>query len=81
MAKREVDNFLANLRALCAGYGAVTSLAQHLGVHRVTMSRIVNGHDDDLSLAQAEAIAKFYSRDLSELLVAPSQFRKTLAAS
>ncbi len=76
LARNQVDYFRANLRVLCTGYGAVTQLADHLGLHRVTMSKIVNGHED-IELSQAEAIAKFYGLSLSDLLVAPSQFKKS----
>lgn len=79
-AKNQVDNFRENLKSLCAGYGAVTSLAQHLGIHRVTMSKIVNGHGD-VTMDQAQGIAGFYGVELSDLLLPPSKFRKSSAAS
>jgi hypothetical protein len=80
MAKKQVDNFRANLGALCSGYGAVTSLATHLGVHRVTMSKILHGHQG-IELEQAEAIADFYGVALADMLMAPGNFKKTLQAS
>lgn len=80
MPRNQVANFQENLRALCTGYGAVTALAEHLGIHRVTMSRIVNGHEG-LTMEQAVETAKFYDLDLSDMLVSPKEFRKILATT
>lgn len=80
MAKKQAENFKANLASLCAGYGAVSQLADSLGVHRVTMSRIRHGHRA-IDLELAESIARHYGHSLSDMLVAPTNFRKMLAAS
>lgn len=80
MAKNQVDNFRENLRTLCTGYGAVTALAQHVGIHRVTMSKVVNGHED-VTMDQAQGIAAYYGVELSDMLLPPTKFRKTSAAS
>lgn len=77
LARKQVDNFRKNLQVLCTGYGAVSELARHIGIHRVTMSRVVNGHES-VELEQAEAIAKFYGIALSDMLVAPTDFKKIL---
>lgn len=80
MAKKQIEHFHENLRQLCSGYGAVTALAQHLNIHRVTMSKIVN-RDDDVTMGQAEAIAAYYGVQLSDMLLSPKNFRKSSAAS
>ena len=82
MAKNESSNFCKNLSEIVsdAGYGAVTELAEHMGFHRVTMSKKIHGRDT-LELAHAEKIAHFYGYSLSDLLVAPSKFRKKLATA
>lgn len=80
MAKQQRDYFYKNLEQLCSAYGAVTALAQHLQIHRVTMSKIVHGHED-VTMSQAEEIAAYYGVKLSDMLVAPKIFQKTSAAS
>lgn len=80
MATQQRDHFYKNLEQLCSAYGAVTALAQQLGIHRVTMSKIVHGHED-ITMSQAEAIAAYYGVSLSDMLLAPKKFQKTSAAS
>ena len=80
MARKQVDNFRLNLQGLCTGYGAVTKLANHIGVHRVTMSKIIHAREA-IELEQAESIAKFYGFALSDMLVAPKDFKKLSVAS
>jgi transcriptional regulator with XRE-family HTH domain len=71
----ETDNFRANVKLLCQGYGTVSSLAAHLGIERSSTSRIVNGHATP-TILQAEAIAQYFGYSLKQLLLPPEKFSK-----
>lgn len=42
MAQADLDNFRENLRILCEGRQG--EIAEAVGIHRVHLSRIINGH-------------------------------------
>lgn len=63
---------VSNLRALRKdGAFTVAELAERTGIHRVQVSRILNGHQESLSIDQAVAIAAAVNVPLAELM-APS---------
>lgn len=75
MQEMEARNFVANLRSQTTEYGTISRVAEHIGVHRVQMSRIVNGRAK-LDLDQAEKIANFLGFQLAQMLLPPEKFSK-----
>lgn len=75
MQALEHQNFTANLREQAKEYGLVSQLAEHIGVHRVQMSRIVHGRAK-VDLEQAEKIANFLGFQLAQMLLPPEKFSK-----
>lgn len=82
MAKTQRENFHHNLAAIVGaeGRGAVTALAETFGIHRVSMSRKIHGHEP-FSLEEAEKIARHYGLSLTDMLVSPKEFSKNLASA
>jgi len=71
----EAANFIENLKSQTAEYGDISRLAEHLDIHRVQMSRLVNNRAK-LDLDQAEKIANFLGFQLAQMLLPPEKFQK-----
>lgn len=71
----EARNFSKNLQSLTHEYGAVSRLAEHVGISRVQMSRFVNGKAIP-DLDEAERIAQFLGFQLNQMLLPPEKFSR-----
>jgi hypothetical protein len=75
MQQMDAENFRANLEALTRDYGAVQRLADHLGVGRPHMSRVIHGKAF-LKMNEAEEVAKYLGFTLREMLLPKEKFDK-----